>query len=176
MRKSASASARVLSVVGIVAALMFGASVGWAQDKSGNLKQQLVGSWSLQSLVIEQDGKKVEPYGPNPKGMLIINGDGHFMLMNSKPDLPKIASNNRDKQSTQEAQAISQGILAYFGSYTVNEKDHTITVKIGASSYPNWNGIEQKRTFSVNKDELTWTNRTTPTGGGTATVKWTRAK
>ena len=32
---------------------------------------QLIGSWTLVSTVItESDGKKVEPFGPNPKGYM----------------------------------------------------------------------------------------------------------
>lgn len=176
MRKSILEGARMLSAVGIVATLLFATSTGWAQQKAGKVQQQMTGSWSLASVVVEQDGKKIEPYGPNPKGMLIVNGDGHFSLINLRPDLPKIASNNREKQTAQENKAISEGILAYFGSYTVDEKDSTVSVKIDGSSFPNWNGVEQKRKVTVSKDELKWVNATSPLGGGTATVIWKRAK
>jgi hypothetical protein len=50
----------------------------------------------------------------------------------------------------------------------VDEADKTITFHVAASSFPNWNGVEQKRPFTVNGDRLKWT--TPASSGGTAEV------
>jgi hypothetical protein len=74
----------------------------------------------------------------------------------------------------EEYKAVVQGMNAHFGRYTVNETDKTITFHIETSTFPNWNGIEQKRPFTLTGDELKWT--TAASGGGTAEVVLKRAK
>jgi hypothetical protein len=49
-------------------------------------------------------------------------------------------------------------------------------MKIEASSFPNWDGAEQKRTITVTGDEMRVLNPTPPSGGGTAYVVWRRVK
>jgi hypothetical protein len=67
-----------------------------AQQKS--LKEQLVGTWTLVSAdSVRNDGSKVEVFGPNPKGTLIYTSDGNFALVQMRSDLPKLASNSRDR-------------------------------------------------------------------------------
>src|SRR5574342_560003 len=72
-----------------------------AQQKS--LKEQLVGTWMLvSSHSVGSDGSKIDQYGPNAKGILIYTSDGHFALVNTRSDLPKIASNSRDRATPEE--------------------------------------------------------------------------
>jgi len=44
----------------------------------------------------------------------------------------------------------------------------TITFHVQTSTFPNWNGIEQKRPFTVTATELKWT--IAASSGGTAEV------
>lgn len=61
--------ARVLMVVAVLCGgMLSGATAVWAQEKSSNLAQQVQGSWTLVSVYVEQDGKKVEPFGAKPRG------------------------------------------------------------------------------------------------------------
>jgi hypothetical protein len=56
--------ARVLLVVAVLFGGMWsGASAVWAKGKAGTLAKQVQGSWTLVSLYVEQDGKKIEPFG-----------------------------------------------------------------------------------------------------------------
>ena len=69
--------------------------VAFSQEKSA--KEQIVGAWMLVSVTIEMDdGKKGEPFGPSPKGMIIFSSDAHFSLFQSRTEIPKIAANDRD--------------------------------------------------------------------------------
>ncbi len=36
------------------------------------------GTWAVVSVVNEEDGRKTEPYGANPKGQFIFTVDGYF--------------------------------------------------------------------------------------------------
>jgi len=89
--------------------------------------------------------------------------------------LPKVASNNRTTATPEENKAIVGGSLSHFGTLSVNAADKTFTFKIATATFPNWDGTEQKRPFTVTGDELKYTVAAA-SGGGTATVVWKRAK
>lgn len=66
------------------------------------------------------------------------------------------------------------GAIAHFGSYAADDK--TITFAIATSTYPNWDGTEQKRSFVLTGDTLTYAVGDASVGGGIATLVWKRAK
>jgi hypothetical protein len=146
-----------------------------AQQKS--IKDQLVGTWIFVSAQdVKPDGSKVDPWGPNPKGAAMYDANGRFTFMIMRSDLPKFASNNRAQATGEEGKAVAQGMIAFYGTYTVNEGDKTVTTLIEGSSYPNLIGAEQKRVItSLTADELRYTNPTTSTGTKAEAV-WKRAK
>jgi hypothetical protein len=41
---------------------------------------------------VRADGSKVDIYGPNPKGILIFDGNGRYSLTIMRSDLPKFAA------------------------------------------------------------------------------------
>ena len=77
--------------------------------------------------------------------------------------------------TAEENKAAVQSNIAHFGTYSVNESDKTITFHIDTSTFPNWNGTEQKRPVTVTGDELKWATPAS-TGAGTAEVVLRRAK
>jgi hypothetical protein len=167
----------ILSVVTAFAVVMpFAASDACAQQKAANTAKQLIGHWTVVSVKNEQDGKTTEPFGPNPKGLFIFDRSGRYAFLMFSSDLPKFASNNRDKGTPEENKAVVVGSQAHFGTYSVNEKEGSFSIRPEASTFPNWVGIDQpKRSFSVSKDELKITN---PSGsiGGTGTLIFKRAR
>src|SRR6476661_10879057 len=46
-----------------------------------NVREQVVGTWTAVSQYVEQNGKKLEPFGSNPKGMVVYDRAGHFILV-----------------------------------------------------------------------------------------------
>jgi hypothetical protein len=52
----------------------------------------------------------------------------------------------------------------------------SLVFRVEFSTYPNWNGDEQKRVFTLAGDQLSYANPTTTVGGGTSQVVWKRAK
>jgi hypothetical protein len=142
-----------------------------AQQKS--LKDQLTGTWTLVSW--EQafkDGTKRQDFGTNPKGVASFDANGHFFVMFARPDLPKIASTDRTKVTPQEAQAITVGSIAYFGTYTADEPTKTITFQMESSTYANQLSVPQKRVITaLTADELKLTNAT-PTAGDGSTINF----
>jgi hypothetical protein len=149
---------------------------GVAQQKT--LKDQLVGTWTITSVNVDRnDGTKVQPFGPNPKGALTLTSDGHFSLVNTRPGRSKFASSNRLEGTAEENKATTQGVLAYFGTYTVNEGEKMFTLRIEASSFPNDEGTEQKRLVtSLTGDDMAFTNPTGTLGGAPAVLTLKRSK
>ena len=139
--------------------------------------KDVVGTCTLVSSVTEQGGNKTDTFGPKPKGIFMVDANGHCVVVYERADLPKVASNNRTTATPEENKAIVGGSLAYFGTLSVNPADKTLTLNIEASTFPNWNGTALTVPFTITGDELTFTaGARAASGGGTVTVVWKRAK
>jgi hypothetical protein len=142
----------------------------------GQTAKDLVGTWSWVSVDLARpDGTKYRPFGDDPKGFVIFDSNGRFAYLLSRPGRPKFAANNRDEGTPDENKAAVQGTLAYSGTYEVSDK--TLIFHVEASTYPNAEGADQKRSIIVTADELRWTNPApTVAGGGTAQTVLKRVK
>jgi hypothetical protein len=77
-----------------------------------------------------------------------------------------------------ENKAAVQGMISHFGTYTVDEAGKSVTFRIQASSFPNWDRTVQKRPITAITDEvLTW-NTPAPSAAGfvRSEVAWKKAK
>jgi hypothetical protein len=166
-------------ILGIGAAVAFALTMlsGEAAAQQKSLKDQLVGTWTAVSNVqTRPDGSKIEPFTNNPKGAVIFASDGHFAFVLMRPDLPKLASNDRLKLTPEEAMAIALGTIAYFGTYTVDEASRTVSLKIDGTTLVNQLGLDQKRVItSISADEMRYRNPTV-VGGGEIEFAWKRAR
>jgi hypothetical protein len=135
-------------------------TIAHAQSADG-----LVGTWQMTASVnTATDGKITHTYGSNGQGIIIFTKGGRFIIANMNPDVPKIKANNRAKGTAEENTAILSGELVLFGTYTVSDKD--LTLKITASTFPNWNGTVQKRTIeTLNDSELKYLVPNAAAGG-----------
>ncbi len=130
----------------------------------------LAGTYVLAAETREVDGKKtVLP----TQGSLSLGTNGRYMLTTFAPTLPKVASGNRMAGTPDENKAIASGSLAHYGTYSVVDK--TLVFKVERSSFPNWDGVEQRRPFTFIGDELTYTLGNA-SGGGSVTLTWKLAK
>jgi hypothetical protein len=146
-----------------------------AQGTSKIDKTKIVGSWTQVSVTnTAPDGKIVHPFGPND-GFVMFDGNGRFVKVVARSKLPKFASNNRNTGSAEENRAVVQGSVGYFGTYTVNENE-TLTLHIERSSFPNWNGTDQKYIIATITDDEMKLNSLTPSIGGTAEQAFKRIK
>ena len=166
------------SLLGITATSVLGLAVlpGNALGQQKSLKEQLSGTWTLVSIdAVRQDGDRSQLFGANPKGVAIFDGRGHYIISVMRSDRPAFAVDDRMRGTAEENKATPQGTITYFGTYSVSEADRTILIHIDGSSYPNWNGADQKRLFTLTAEELTLTVPPAPTGGATIEVVWKRA-
>ena len=147
--------------------------VDGAFAQKGSLKDQVIGTWiHVSTTVTAPDGKKTDRPGD---GLLIYTPDGHFTFINVANNLPKLAANNRDKATAEEARAIVAGSVAYYGTYAVNEATKTIVPTVQGSTFPNMVGADQSRVVtSITADEMRFINPTAP--AGVLEIIWKRAK
>jgi hypothetical protein len=135
---------------------IFGSAVAQTADS-------LVGTWEWVSVEnTTSDGMTTHPFGPKPGGYLTFDRDGRFFWLIARPGRAKFASGRRNQGSADENKAAVQGSLAYVGTYAVSRD--ILILKIEASTYPNEEGAEQKRTFTLSGDELSWRNPLVSTG------------
>jgi hypothetical protein len=119
------------------------------------------------------DSSKFDILGLNPTGMLMFDSVNHFSVQEMRSDLPKFGSNSR-MGTEAENKAIVRGSIGYFGTYTVDEASKTLSLHVDACSFPNWNGTDQKRSFTLSQDELTLSD--VESSGRPVYTVWKRAK
>jgi hypothetical protein len=165
------------SILTIGAAAGLGLLPQAAAAQGETLKEEIVGTWTLVSQAdLKNDGTRFAHFGTDAKGMLVFDGEGHFSLMIVRANLPKFEGKNVDQGTTADYKAVMQGMVAQFGTYTVNEADKTFTTHVEGSWFPNIVGLDQKRTIgSLTADELKYANATAATGESVE-VLWKRAK
>lgn len=148
------------------------ASTAFAADAN-----PLVGTWTLVRVDnVYPDGQRVALYGENPRGLLMLDAAGNYSLQIARVDRPRFASNDKSKGTLAEYQAAVQGTNSHFGHYSVDEAAHVTTFQVEHASFPNWEGTQQKRSFTLEGDKLTYVVATPTTGGSKATgeVVWRR--
>ncbi len=94
-------------------------------------RQRLIGSWRHIGSTV--DGKPRPGQGAHPKGIIIYDPYGH-MACQVAPD--RAVTKAGDKPTGDEAKAALDGYIAYFGSYSVDEKARTVTHHRAGSVQP----------------------------------------
>jgi len=163
---------RIVTITALGVALTADAAVGQLAKSD---KERFIGSWTLISLTSGEGSDQTLPYGPNPKGTMMVDANGRFSITVVRSDLPKFTSGNRMSGTAEENKAVVQGAIAYFGTYTIDEATHVLTVNVEGSTFPNFTGGTQTRILSFQDDEVTYFNPT-PSMGGSAKVTYRRAK
>ena len=154
-------------------AVSLSASDAFAQQKS--LKEQLVGTWTLVSSdQVRPDGTKLRQFGSDPKGINVFDANGRFFVMIASADNLQIASIGSKTNSDEDGLIVES--IAYYGTYTVNEDVTVISLHLDASTFPNQDGTDQKRTItSLTADELKYSSPAAISGAQVHQV-WKRAK
>jgi len=108
---------------------------------------------------------------------MLLTPDGRFSMTMLRSSLPKFASNVRTKGTAEEYKAVVEGSVSAIGTYTVTgDKEKVLNLHIEGSTFPNWDGQDQKRPMIVSGDELRVINNAPSIGGGRNIQIWKRAK
>jgi hypothetical protein len=133
-----------------------------AVSQQASLKQQLVGTWTLVSIIAtDKAGNKSDRRGPNPKGLFILEANGYYSILTARADIPNFAVDNINQGTAEEYKATMMGFFANVGTWTLDEATKVITTNVQAGSFPNLNGHTQTRVISsLTADELRYVNGT----------------
>jgi Lipocalin-like domain len=136
----------------------------------------LAGTWTLTAAdEIRPDGKRVHAYGDHPEGQLIFDEAGNYSVWVTRAMRTKFKSGEKSRGTADEYKAASLDISSHYGRYAVDTVSHTITFDIVHASFPNLDGVEQKRPYELKGDELTY--RLPPRADGTISISaWRRAR
>jgi Lipocalin-like domain len=147
---------------------------------------QLVGGWSLVSRVTTtSEGKALSDPGlsTTPRGVLIYDRLGHVAAQLSRPGrtVEMLGDECREAERVKGTNDTAQTILgydAYFGTYTVNAKEHVVTHHLESALFPGDIGKDIKREFEIAGDTLTIRFHTTLRDGRPVvrTLVWARMK
>ena len=98
--------------------------------------------------------------------VVTYTADGRFHFITVRAKVPKYASGDPARPSPEEAMAVASGVVAYTGTYTVDESTKTAHLNIETSSVPNFVGAPNQRRVvtSITDEELKITNPRTPAG------------
>ena len=117
-------SVRILRAVLLAAVFVpFGAGVAMAQAMpEGEAAKKIVGAWRYIGTTV--DGAPRAGRGANPSGMIIYTAGGH-MSVQIAPDVERKKAGA--VMTPDEAKIAVTDYIAYFGTYTIDEKAGTVT-------------------------------------------------
>ncbi len=113
------------------------------------VEKQLAGTWKLTAWSVQVIGEDTrQPFGPSPKGRLVMTGDGYWVVIIT-------GANRRPAKSADEKAALLDSMLAYSGKYTI--EGDKITIRVDMSSNEVFIGANQVQTrfFKLEGDKLT---------------------
>lgn len=116
----------------LIVAMALGTARPGAVFAQQGLKEQIVGTWTPVSQYVDQDGTRLEPFGANPKGMVVYDGNGRFVLVLQRATLPGFVSNNRMAGSPEENKAIKGALPISAVIPSTRRSRRSISITTGA--------------------------------------------
>ena len=138
----------------ILSAILFAPGLVTGADPTA--AQRFVGHWRLVSCEQRStSGEVTQPYGKDPIGRISYDAAGHMAAQLMRRDRAKFANSNPSKGTDAENREAFTGYLAYYGAYTVDEKEGTVTHHVEGAWFPNWIGANLVRHYQFQGNRLT---------------------
>ena len=119
--------------------------------------RSLAGTWMLVAADRRMpDGSVTRDYGGAPKGRLMIDEARRYAVQIFSAERPNFAAGDKAGGSDVEMRAAVMGSSTHFGSLAVDWAARTLRFAIEDSSFPNWRGQVQTRSFTLRDDVLSW--------------------
>jgi Lipocalin-like domain len=140
---------------------------------SPSLKGRLIGTWRLVSVENRESPDKPweKWFGENPRGYIMYDATGHMAVQIEKmPPPSKFAAGDDKNPTAEEVLGAYLGYVAYFGTYTVDEKAGAVTHHVEGSLRPSYMGTDQVRPATFEGNRLVLSD------GKTFRVVWERVQ
>lgn len=136
-----------------------------AQADSAAATPSLAGTWTLVAADVQHpDGSRGPDFGAAPKGLLLIDGQGHYSLQIFKAERPRFSADDKAKGSDGEYKAAVMGSSTHFGMLSVDPAGSVLIFHVQGASYPNWEGQAQSRRYELKGDVLSYRVAARPNG------------
>jgi hypothetical protein len=117
---------RTIVTVGAVVLTLSGSASDWRSkaahpQSQSELRKPFIGTWRLVSIT---GGNSPGNRGPNPTGIIMYDAHGN-MAVQIMPDRPR--PKYTAPPTPEQALEAIRGYVAYFGTYTIDEKAGTVT-------------------------------------------------
>jgi Lipocalin-like domain len=130
---------KLILALAVATSYVFPPGFSYAEDAISQLKPV---SW----LTRFDRGDTVEPFGPNPKGRLVLTPDSHWIIILT-------GANRKPAKTIEEKAALLDTMLAYSSKYTV--EGDKITIHVDMSSNEIRANQDQTRFFRIEGNKLT---------------------
>ena len=150
-----------------------------AQSKSGRRKQ-ILGAWQLESRTVRKASGEIllDPVlGQQPIGRLFYDASGHMMLQMMRQERAQAISAPPNPYGAASPRIVL-GYDAYFGTFSVNELDATITHHVEGSLFPEDLGKDFRRSFRIEGGTFTlsFTSKSPEGSDVTRTLRFRKVK
>lgn len=133
----------------------------------------LRGTWTLVAAdKLLPGGERVRDYGQSPKGRLIVDAQGRYSLQIFKSERLRFAGDKNAGSADEFASAVL-GSSTHYGTVLVDAQQGVLVFRIEGSSYPNWEGVAQKRAYTLEDGVLSYRVPARPDGSVPVSV-WRR--
>jgi hypothetical protein len=108
------------------------------QSTRGSVRERIAGAWQLESRTVTQanGATLLDPVlGQQPVGRLFYDASGHMMLQMMRQGRAQAISVPSNPPEAKNPRVVL-GYDAYFGTFTVNEAEGTITHRVEGSLFP----------------------------------------
>jgi hypothetical protein len=147
-----------------------------AQPPAVPAASQFVGTWRLISFTITHDDKPVKNVivGDHPIGYIMYDASGHMAVQIMRPD----RTGNMDCSKVPDAgpnnPSYCDGYVAYFGTYTIDETNRTVTHHVEGTVFARDVGKHQVRHYEFSGNVLQLSVLPTQPGDDTYVLRWER--
>jgi hypothetical protein len=136
----------------VIAAMAIGSYVASSYAQQRLTRNQIVGTWTLVSCVNAKGNPPA--FCVNPNGRVVHDADGRYILIIAANNRPKLADAPRGARSADEYKSVAMGFAGNFGTWTFNETDQKMTVRVEAALFPQNEGKENRIALSLSGDNL----------------------
>jgi len=136
---------------------------------------RIIGMWRLISVRQTRADGTVQPdavLGSKPVGYIVYSEAGVMCAFLSNPDRPRWKVQSAPDES--ELRSAINGLVAYCGTYEVNEKERYVIHHVQMDKVPNIAGTDRKRFFTLSDDRLVLRPAELPEGIKDWTIEWER--
>lgn len=122
---------------------------------------KIVGTWALESIEGRDESGNWIPlqdrFGADPVGYINYDSTGHMAVQIMRRNRPLFSAEDRRDVPSEEAKSALLGFTAYFGTFSIDEDEQSVTHHRVGHVVPNLQNVDVKRFYHFYDDQMTLT-------------------